>query len=176
MKQGRNNTGTEKTAVAEVESSLHSERTPLASSSSKGSGPAPVFQTRLAHDRPVRDMVPHTVTLPLFRLKFPSGTKLLPVQQINSRVGVPSNRLAANCVLSSETLEIHLNPETQTSGADPCRMFHQERGYARGFSKLPECLQLEKRMEPLILNHLHPSFRLEVGELEQNLNAAGMIQ
>jgi len=175
MKQGLKNTRAARTPVAEVKSSLIPERTPLAHSLSKVCAQAPAFQDWPANGWTLSDRVRHAFLLPSLELKFESGKNLLPVHQFDFRGVVAATMRAANNVLTSSTLERHLNPETQTRLEDLWRMFHEERGPAPGSEKLPERFLLEKEVAPMIFNPLRRSFLLETWELEQDLKAAGMI-
>jgi hypothetical protein len=130
----------------------------------------------LASGWSLSDMVIYASLLPSPGLQFRAARNLLPVHQVDSRDGVPSNLLAASYVLTSETLETHLNPGTQKCVEVPWRQFHEERGYARGFEKLPERFQLEKGVEAVVFKRTRQSFPLEVRELEEDLRAAGMIK
>jgi hypothetical protein len=130
----------------------------------------------LASGWSLSDMVIYASLLPSPGLQFRSARNLLPVHQVDSRDGVPSNLLAATYVLTSETLETHLNPGTQMCVEVPWRQFHEERGYARGFEKLPDRFHLEKGVEAVVFKRTRQSFPLEVRELEQDLKAAGMIK
>jgi hypothetical protein len=98
------------------------------------------------------------------------------VHQVDSRDGPPSNLLAATYVLTSETLETHLRPETQKCVSVPWLQFHEERGYARGFEKLPDKFHLNHGVEAVIFKRTRASFPLEVKELEQDLRAAGLLK
>jgi hypothetical protein len=130
----------------------------------------------LASGWSLSDMVIYASLLPSPGLQFRSARNLLPVHQVDSRDGVPSNLLAATYVLTSETVETHLKPGSQMCVEVPWRQFHEERGYARGFEKLPERFHLEKGVEALVFRRTRQSFPLEVKELEQDLKAAGMIK
>lgn len=130
----------------------------------------------LASGWSLSDMVIYASLLPSPGLQFRAARNLLPVHQVDSRDGVPSNLLAASYVLTSETLETHLNPGTQKCVEVPWKQFHEERGYARGFEKLPNRFHLEKGVEAVVFRRTRQSFPLEVKELEQDLKAAGMIK
>lgn len=130
----------------------------------------------LASGWSLSDMVIYASLLPSPGLQFRSVRNLLPVHQVDSRDGVPSNLLAATYVLTSETLETHLKPGTQKCIEVPWQQFHEERGYARGFEPLRERFELEKGVKALVFKRTRPSFPLEVRELEQDLRAAGMVK
>jgi len=130
----------------------------------------------LASGLSLSDMVIYASLLPSPGLQFRAARNLLPVHQVDSRDGVPSNLLAATYVLTSETLELHLRPGTQKCVEVPWRQFHEERGYALGFEKLPERFHLEKGVEAMVYKRMRQSFPLEVKELEQDLRAAGFLK
>lgn len=130
----------------------------------------------LASGWSLSDMVIHASLLPSPGLQFRAARNLLPVHQVDSRDGVPSNLLAATYVLTSETLETHLKPGTQKCVEVPWQQFHEERGYARGFEPLRERFELEKGVKALVFKRTRASFPLEVRELEQDLRASGLIK
>ena len=130
----------------------------------------------LASGLSLSDMVIHASLLPSPGLQFRAARNLLPVHQVDSRDGVPSNLLAATYVLTSETLETHLKPGTQKCIEVPWRQFHEERGYARGFEPLRERFELQMGVKALVFKRTRASFPLEVKELEEDLRAAGMIK
>jgi hypothetical protein len=130
----------------------------------------------LASGLSLSDMVIYASLLPSPGLEFRAARNLLPVHQVDSRDGVPSNLLAASYVLTSETLETHLRPGTQKCVEVPWKQFHEERGYSRGFEKMPERFHLARGVEALVYKRTRASFPLEVKELEQDLREAGMIK
>ncbi len=130
----------------------------------------------LASGLSLSDMVIYASLLPSPGLQFRSARNLLPVHQVDTRDGVPSNLLAATYVLTAETLELHLRPGTQKCVEVPWHQFHEERGYARGFEKLPQRFHLEKGVEAVVYKRTRQSYPLEVKELEQDLRAAGLLK
>lgn len=130
----------------------------------------------LASGLSLSDMVIYASLLPSPGLEFRAARNLLPVHQVDSRDGVPSNLLSASYVLTSETLETHLRPGTQKCVEVPWKQFHEERGYARGFEKMPERFHLARGVEAVVYKRTRASFPLEVKELEQDLRDAGMIK
>jgi predicted small integral membrane protein len=130
----------------------------------------------LASGLSLSDMVIYASLLPSPNLEFRAARNLLPVHQVDSRDGPPSNLLAASYVLTSETLETHLRPGTQKCVEVPWRQFNEERGYARGFEKMSERFHLERGVEALVFKRTRPSFPLEVKELEKDLREAGLLK
>jgi hypothetical protein len=102
--------------------------------------------------------------------------KFLPIHQVDSRDGVPSNILQATHVVTTDPVQLHLPPASHKCVVVPWEQFRDGRGIARAFERTSDEFVLENSIKVHVYRRTRPTTREDVAELESDLRSAGMIK
>lgn len=101
--------------------------------------------------------------------------RFLPVQQIDSAHGAPTNLLQATHVVTTDPIQLHLPPSSHRCVTVPWNQFNEGRGIARAFERTSEEFTLENNIKAFVYRRTRPTTREDVAELEGDLRKSGLI-
>jgi hypothetical protein len=108
-------------------------------------------------------------------LKLRSINRFLPVQQVDSVNGAPTNLVHASHVLVTDPIQLHLAPSSHRSVTVPWNEFREGRGIARAFEKANEEFTLENNIKVFVYRRTRLTTREDLAEFERDLRESGLI-
>jgi hypothetical protein len=109
-------------------------------------------------------------------LKLQAVNRFLPIHQVDSRDGVPTNILHASHVLTTFPLDLHLKPESHKCVVVPWEQFRDGRGFARAFERMADEFHLDNNVTAVLYRRTRPTTREDLAELEDDLKKSGLLK
>jgi hypothetical protein len=108
-------------------------------------------------------------------LTLRSINRFLPVQQVDSVNGAPTNLLHASHVLVTDPIQLHLPPSSHRCLTVPWNEFNEGRGIARAFEKANEEFTLENNIKVFVYRRTRLTTQEDLVEFESDLRKSGLI-
>jgi hypothetical protein len=109
-------------------------------------------------------------------LRFNAGRNVLASQQVDSRDGPPVNLLQASIVITSDEVQLGMDPSQQRCVTVPWTHFRDRRGIANAFEPLSDAFYLDKGVIARIFWRVRPTIQSDIDELSRDLIKSGLIK